>query len=495
MQGYILSLDQGTTSSRALIVDYRGNVIASAQKEISQIYPKPGWVEHDPHEILETQIMTAREAIARSNIGIQSIKAIGIANQRETVVLWDKSTGKPLYNAIVWQCRRSTEICSDILRDGRDKIIIEKTGLLVDPYFSGTKIKWLLENVSGLKEKARMGTVLFGTIDSWLLYNLIGLHKTDPSNASRTMLYDIHRGTWDHNICRMLDIPESILPDVVPSCCEFGLVKKQFFGKEIPVTAVLGDQQAALFGQACYHRGDIKNTYGTGCFVLLNTGKEAVRSKEKLLTTIAWDIGDGRVYALEGSVFIGGAVIQWLRDNLKIIDDAAQSDYYAQSVQDTGGAYFIPAFVGLGAPYWNPQVRGTIVGLTRGTSIGHIVRAALESVAYQTGDLIEAMKRDYGQQLADFKADGGGSVNTFLMQFQADILGIPVFVSEKAETTALGSAFCAGLGIGFWQDLNELRDIYKYTKKWHPRLPANEKNALVDGWRRAVQAATHYTID
>ena len=444
MEKYILAFDQGTTSSRTIVFDHTGNIIAVSQKEFTQYYPKPGWVEHDPVEIWQTQISTAREALKKAGIEAGQVSAIGITNQRETTVLWEKDTGKPVYNAIVWQCRRTADICSELKTAGLEDTIRKKTGLLLDPYFSGTKVKWIFENVPGIRKRAENGEILFGTVDSWLIYKLTGNHSTEPSNASRTLLYNISTGDWDSEILKELKIPQAILPRIIPSSGNFGKTRKDLFGKEIPVTGVAGDQQAALFGQTCFENGSVKITYGTGCFTLMNTGKVPVFSKNKLLTTVAWDIGKGREYALEGSIFIAGAVIQWLRDELKIIDTAPLSEKLALSVKDTGGVYFVPAFVGLGAPYWDPDVRGTIVGLTRGINRAHLVRAALESIAFQSKDLINAMEQDVNSGVETVKADGGASLNSFLMQFQADLLNKPVILPQIAETTALGAAYLAG---------------------------------------------------
>ena len=489
MEKYILAFDQGTTSSRTIVFDHTGNIIAVSQKEFTQYYPKPGWVEHDPVEIWQTQISTAREALKKAGIEAGQVSAIGITNQRETTVLWEKNTGKPVYNAIVWQCRRTADICSELKTAGLEDTIRKKTGLLLDPYFSGTKVKWIFENVPGIRKRAENSEILFGTVDSWLIYKLTGNHATEPSNASRTLLYNISTGDWDSEILKELKIPQAILPRIIPSSGNFGKTKKNLFGKEIPVTGVAGDQQAALFGQTCFENGSVKITYGTGCFTLMNTGKVPVFSKNKLLTTVAWDIGKGREYALEGSIFIAGAVIQWLRDELKIIDTAPLSEKLALSVKDTGGVYFVPAFVGLGAPYWDPDVRGTIVGLTRGTNRAHLVRAALESIAFQSKDLINAMEQDVNSGVETVKADGGASLNSFLMQFQADLLNKPVILPQIAETTALGAAYLAGLYTGYWENVDDIKRNWKVRKKFSPSMEEEQRKKILKMWTRAVETA------
>jgi len=420
---YILALDQGTTSSRAILFNHEGIIIAVKQIPFNQIFPKPGWVEHDPMEIWDTQLSAARGAIAAAQIESEQIRAIGITNQRETTILWERSTGRPVYNAIVWQCRRSAGICEELKKDGSEPLIREKTGLLADAYFSGTKLTWLFRERPDLRLKAERGDLMFGTVDSWLIYNLTGKHVTDPSNASRTLLFNIKERRWDDDLLRLLGVPAAVLPEVLPSSGYFGMTKKELFGKAIPVTGVAGDQQAALFGHACFDPGEAKNTYGTGCFTLMNTGPFPVESAHNLLTTVAWDLGKGYTYALEGSVFVAGAVIQWLRDQLGLLTDAAESEALARSVDDTGGVYLVPAFVGLGAPYWDSEVRGTVVGLTRGTTKAHLVRSALEAIAYESRDLLDAMENDSGKCLGSIKADGGAAANSFLMQFQADIMG------------------------------------------------------------------------
>jgi glycerol kinase len=492
METCILALDQGTTSSRAIVFDTEGRPLALSQKQFRQSYPRPGWVEHDPLEIWSTQLAAAREAIAQARIPASRIAAIGIANQRETAVFWDRRTGEPLCPAIVWQDRRTSEICQGLSARGLERMIVQKTGLLLDPYFSGTKIMWALEHVPGLSSKALAGDLCFGTVDSWLVHKLTGRHLTDPSNASRTLLFDIHRGAWDEEILSALGIPPSILPRVVPSASDFGTAPAALFGAAIPVRGVLGDQQAALLGQACVEPGSVKVTYGTGCFCLLCTGREPVKSRNKLLTTVAWDLGSGLEYALEGSVFIGGAVVQWLRDELRILSSAAESDIMARSVPDTGGVYFVPAFVGLGAPYWDPDARGALFGLTRGTGQEHIVRAAMESIAYQTRDLVKAMEADAGRAIQSVRVDGGASMNTFLMQFQADILGMPLVRPRSAETTALGAAFAAGISCGTWKSCSELSGIWKADAIFTPFMTETARFALIEGWNAAVTAARSF---
>lgn len=491
MAKYVMALDQGTTSSRAIIFDHSGKMIASLNKEFRQIYPKPGWVEHDPMEIWESQIEVAKGVIEKAGIKPEDIAAIGITNQRETTVVWDKNTGKPIYNAIVWQCRRTAPICDDLKNKGFDKKIREKTGLVVDAYFSGTKVKWILDNVEGAREKAERGELLFGNIDTWLIWNLTRgkVHVTDYSNASRTMLFNIHELKWDKEILEELNVPENMLPEVKPSSHVYGYTDKSIFGVEIPIAGDAGDQQAALFGQACFKPGMAKNTYGTGCFMLMNTGEKAVPSKTGLLTTIAWGI-DGKVeYALEGSIFITGAAIQWLRDELRIIDNAPQSEEYALKVEDTNGVYVVPAFVGLGAPYWDMYARDVIVGLTRGAKREHIIRATLESIAYQTRDVLEAMQEDSGIKLQALKVDGGASANNFLMQFQADILGVPVDRPQVIETTALGAAYLAGLAVGFWNSREEIEKNWNIDRRFEPAMEEEKREKLYRGWKKAVERA------
>ncbi len=486
---YIMSLDQGTTSSRAILFDKAGNIVKTAQKEFTQIYPKAGWVEHNPVEIWATQSGVAREVLEAAGIKANEIASIGITNQRETTVVWDKNTGKPIYNAIVWQCRRTAAICDQIKADGMEDYIREATGLVVDAYFSGTKVKWILDNVEGAREKAENGELLFGTIDTWLIWNLTRgkVHVTDYSNASRTLMYNIGELKWDEKILEELNIPTSMLPEVKPSSEVYGYTDESMFGVGIPIAGIAGDQQAALFGQACFEDGMVKNTYGTGCFILMQTGEKMVKSKNGLLTTIAWGI-DGKVqYALEGSVFMGGATIQWLRDELRLINDAADSEYFAGKVKDTNGVYLVPAFAGLGAPYWDMYARGIIVGLTRGANRNHITRAALESIAYQSKDVIRSMEEDSGIKLATLKVDGGATVYNFLMQFQSDILGVEVQRPKVTETTALGAAYLAGLAVGFWKSKDEITENWAVEKNFLPDMTDEKRDNLYNGWKRAVE--------
>jgi len=491
MARYIMSLDQGTTSSRAIIFNEAGSIVSVAQKEFAQIYPNPGWVEHDPMEIWGTQIGVAKEAMEKVGLVPKDIAAIGITNQRETTIVWDKNTGKPVYNAIVWQCRRTAPICDDLKARGLADTIRSKTGLVVDAYFSGTKIKWILDNVEGVREKAEKGEVLFGNVDTWLIWNLTGgkVHVTDYTNASRTMIFNIHTYDWDDDILRELGIPRAMLPEVKPSSFVYGETASEIFGATVPIAGDAGDQQAVLFGQACYKPGMAKNTYGTGCFMLMNTGEKAVASKSGLLTTIAWGVNGKVEYALEGSIFIAGAVIQWLRDELRIIDNSAQSEEYAAKVKDTNGVYLVPAFVGLGAPYWDMYARGAIVGLTRGAKREHIIRAALESIAYQTRDVLEAMQKDSGITLTNLKVDGGAVANNFLMQFQSDILGVPVYRPKVTETTALGAAYLAGLAVGYWKDMNEIDAKWQIDREFKPAMAPETKEKLYSSWKKAVKRA------
>ncbi|MCR4426706.1 MAG: glycerol kinase GlpK [Firmicutes bacterium] len=494
MQKYILALDQGTTSSRAILFDRAGTNVAMAGQEFPQIYPRPGWVEHDPGDIWNSQIAVAREVLDRARVGPESVEAVGITNQRETTLVWERKTGKPVANAIVWQCRRTASTCDQLKAGGLAESIRDRTGLVVDAYFSGTKVKWMLESIPGLRTLAERGDVLFGTVDTWLLWNLSGgtVHATDYSNASRTMLFNIHTLDWDDDILRELGIPRTMLPEVKPSSWVYGKTARALFGREIPIAGDAGDQQAALFGQACYSPGAAKNTYGTGCFMLMNTGERAVPSANRLLTTIAWGV-DGRVeYALEGSIFVTGAAVQWLRDELGLISSAAQSEQCARSVPDTGGVYLVPAFVGLGAPYWDQYARGTIVGITRGTKREHIIRATLESICYQTRDVLEAMARDSGISLAQLRVDGGAVRNDFLMQFQADILGVPVHRPRVTETTALGAAYLAGLAVGFWTNRTEIAAKWQVEREFSPSMPVERREQLYAGWKRAVERSLHW---
>jgi len=491
MGKYILALDQGTTSSRAIIFDKEGNILGISQKEFPQIYPKPGWVEHDPIKIWETQKEVAIEVLEKTKISPYDIVTIGITNQRETTIIWDKTTGLPIYNAIVWQCRRTSSICDDLKNKGLTETIKEKTGLVIDAYFSATKIKWILDNIPSARKRAEKGELLFGTVDSWLIWNLTGgkVHITDYSNASRTMLFNIHKLDWDDEILKELNIPREILPKPMPSSYIYGTTDSKIFGVEIPISGCAGDQQSALFGQTCFEEGMAKNTYGTGCFILLNTGEKPVISKSGILTTIAWGINNKIYYAQEGSIFIGGAVIQWLRDQLGIIKDANESEEIAMRVSDNNGVYFVPAFVGLGAPYWDMYARGLIIGLTRGVKKEHIVRSALESIAYQTMDVISIMEEESGIKLKSLRVDGGASKNNFLMQFQADILGVPVLRPKIIETTALGTAFLAGLSVGYFKNQDEIIKIWKIDREFQPNMQREEKEKLYRGWKRAVERA------
>jgi glycerol kinase len=492
---YIMSLDQGTTSSRAILFDHDGNIVGVAQKEFTQIYPKGGWVEHDAMEIWGTQIGVVKEVLERTGIKADEIAAIGITNQRETTVVWDKNTGKPIHNAIVWQCRRTAAICDELKDRGLEKTIREKTGLVVDAYFSGTKIKWILDNVHGAREKAENGELLFGNIDTWLIWNLTRgkVHVTDYTNASRTMIYNINELKWDEELLKELDIPEVMLPEVKPSSYVYGSTSPELFdGVQIPISGDAGDQQAALFGQACFEEGMAKNTYGTGCFMLMNTGEKLVKSDNGLLTTIAWGV-DGKVeYALEGSIFIAGAAVQWLRDELKIVYNAEQSEFYANSVEDTNGVYVVPAFTGLGAPYWDMYARGSIMGLTRGSKREHVVRATLESIAYQTKDVLNAMQEDSKIELKALKVDGGASANNFLMQFQSDILDVPVNRPKVIETTALGAAYLAGLAVGFWSSKEEIKSTWNMDKEFTSNMSEERRNKLYRGWQKAVKRALEW---
>ncbi|MBP3929647.1 MAG: glycerol kinase GlpK [Peptostreptococcaceae bacterium] len=487
---YIIALDQGTTSSRAILFDKCGNIVSSAQKEFTQIYPKAGWVEHNPMEIWGSQSGVLREVLETTSVRPDEIAAIGITNQRETTVVWDKNTGKPVYNAIVWQCRRTASICDDLKKKGLEESIKSKTGLMIDAYFSATKVKWILDNIEGAREKAENGDLLFGTIDTWLIWNLTRgkVHVTDYSNAARTMLYNIKELKWDEDILKELDIPLCMLPEVKPSSEIYGYTDGEMLaGAKIPIAGCAGDQQAALFGQTCFEEGSVKNTYGTGCFLLMNTGSKPVESKNGLLTTIAWGV-DGKVeYALEGSIFVGGASIQWLRDELRLIYDSGQSEYYANQVEDTNGVYVVPAFTGLGAPYWDMYARGAIFGITRGAKRGHIVRATLESIAYQTKDVLNAMQEDSNMKLKMLRVDGGASANDFLMQFQADILNVNIDRPKVIETTALGAAYLAGLAVGFYKNKEEIRERYTIEKEFIASMDDRKRNLLYKGWKRAVE--------
>ncbi len=489
---FIMALDQGTTSSRAVIFNRQGKIVSIASKTFRQIYPQPGWVEHDPMELWGSQMEAARSAMDLANLSADRIEAIGITNQRETTLLWDRETGQPVYNAIVWQCRRTAPLCSSLRKKNFAEKIRKKTGLVIDAYFSGTKIQWLLGHLKGIRGPAERGRIAFGTVDSWLVYRLTGkkLHLSDYSNASRTLLYNIYRLSWDEEILEYLRIPKNLLPTVEPSSKIYGSTSKDiFFGCEVPIAGIIGDQQGALFGQACFRKGQAKNTYGTGCFLLMNTGEIPVPSRRNLLTTISWGIGKKIDYALEGSIFIAGAVVQWLRDELKIIQQASSSEDLAASLRSNEGVYFVPAFVGLGAPYWDMYARGSIFGITRGTTQAHIARAALESIAYQSRDVLECMEEDSGIELKELRVDGGATANEFLMQFQADILGVPVVAQETTETTALGAAYLAGLAVGFWNDQTQLTRNARIKKRYHPRMTSRQRESLYRGWKKAVERA------
>ncbi|MDH5287880.1 MAG: glycerol kinase GlpK [Betaproteobacteria bacterium] len=486
---FVVALDQGTTSSRAIVFDHAGRAVANAQAEFRQIFPQPGWVEHDPAEIWASQAGVLHAALAKAGIGARDLAAIGITNQRETAVLWERGTGRPVHNAIVWQDRRTAGICDELREQGLAPMIAAKTGLVVDAYFSGTKLKWLLDNVPGARARAERGELAFGTVDSWLVWNLTGgdAHVTDASNASRTMLYDIHRGDWDDALCELLDVPRAVLPRVVASSgvCATASVE----GAEVPIAGIAGDQQAALFGQACHAPGLAKNTYGTGCFLLMNTGGKAVASHNNLLTTVAWRRDGATQYALEGSVFIGGAVVQWLRDGLRIIRHAADVEPLALTVPDNGGVYFVPAFAGLGAPHWDAYARGSLFGLTRGATGGHLARAALESIAYQSADVLHAMEKDAGITLAELRVDGGATASNLLMQFQADLLGVPVVRPKVHETTALGAAYLAGLAVGFWKSADDVKAKWQVDRVFEPAMPRERAAQLQGEWQRAVERA------
>ena len=495
---YIMALDQGTTSSRAILFNNKGEILEMAQKEFTQIYPKAGWVEHNPMEIWGSQSGVMREVIETAGITPDEIAGIGITNQRETTIVWDKNTGKPIYNAIVWQCRRTSDICHDLKEKGLEKIIKDKTGLLIDAYFSATKVKWILDNVESAREKAEKGDLLFGTVDTWLIWKLTHgkVHVTDYSNASRTMMYNIKELKWDEEILKELNIPLSMLPEVKPSSYVYGHTDEQMLaGAQIPISGCAGDQQSALFGQTCFEEGSVKNTYGTGCFLLMNTGEKIVESKNGLITTIAWGIDNKIQYALEGSIFMGGASIQWLRDELRMIKTAKDSETYANKVEDTNGVYVVPAFTGLGAPYWDMYARGTIVGLTRGSKKEHMIRATLESIAYQTKDVITVMEQDSDIKVKDLRVDGGASSNNFLMQFQSDILDVNIDRPEIIETTALGVAYLAGLAVGFYKNKNEITSKWKVQKEFTPNMDENKRTKLYKGWKRAVSRAIQWELE
>lgn len=494
MSKYVMSLDQGTTSSRCILFDHQGEIVSVAQKEFTQIYPQAGWVEHDPMEIWSTQVGVIGEALGKIGAQALDVAAIGITNQRETTIVWDKNTGKPIYNAIVWQCRRTSGIIDEMKSEGLEDYIRDKTGLLADAYFSGTKIKWILDNVEGAREKAERGDLLFGTVDTWLIWNLTKgeVHATDFTNASRTMIFDIHSLEWDEKLLKRLDIPVAMLPDVLPPSGVFGYTSESLIGARIPIAGAAGDQQAALFGQCCFEEGMAKNTYGTGCFLLMNTGNKAIKSSNGLITTIAASVDGKAEYALEGSVFVAGAAIQWLRDELKMIEKASDSHVLSVSVEDTNGMYIVPAFTGLGAPYWNQYARGSVFGLTRGVKREHFVRATVESLAYQTHDVLKAMEKDSGIDLKDLKVDGGACKNDFLMQFQADILKTGVIRPKLVETTALGAAYLAGLAVGYWKDKEDIKNNWAMEREFFPTMPVEKVEKSLEGWKKAVRAAIEW---
>ena len=497
MQQYILAMDQGTTSSRAIIFDHKGAIIATAQKEFTQFFPQPGWVEHDANEIWSTQLGVAVEAFTKAGLSPENIAAIGITNQRETTVVWERATGKPVYNAIVWQDRRTASFCDELKENGLDMVILEKTGLIVDAYFSASKVKWILDNVAGAREKANKGELCFGTVDSWLVWNLTKgqVHTTDVSNASRTMLCNIHTLQWDGELEKIFDIPGNMLPQIRSSSEVYGNTQNILTAHNIPIAGIAGDQQAALFGQMCTQPGMVKNTYGTGCFMLMNTGEKPVVSNNNLLTTVAWKVNGITNYALEGSVFIAGAVVQWLRDGLGIIKTSKEVEALAASVQSADGVYLVPAFAGLGAPHWNQYARGTMAGITRGTSAGHIARASLESIAYQTMDVLKAMEADAGISIKELRVDGGATANDMLMQFQADILNTKVVRPRVTETTALGAAYLAGLAVGFWNNIDEIQGQWQEDMAFDPSMTADERTVLTKGWQRAVRSAIAWADD
>ena len=491
MRKYIMALDSGTTSNRCILFNEQGEMCSMAQKEFTQYFPQPGWVEHDAQEIWSTQLEVAKQAMANVGATAADIAAIGITNQRETTIVWDKSTGLPICPAIVWQCRRTSDYCDSLKEKGLTDSFRSKTGLVIDAYFSGTKLRWILENVSGAREKAEKGELLFGTVETWLIWKLTGgkVHVTDYSNASRTMLFNINTLQWDDEILRELNIPKCMLPQVRPSSCVYGNAQAQFFGAPIPIAGAAGDQQAALFGQTCFSPGEAKNTYGTGCFMLMNTGEKPVFSRNGLVTTIAWGLDNKVTYALEGSIFVAGAAIQWLRDELRFIESAADSEYMAAKVKDTNGCYVVPAFTGLGAPHWDQYARGAVVGLTRGVNKYHIIRATLDSLCYQTNDVLQAMKADSGIDLAALKVDGGASANNYLMQTQADIIGAPVQRPQCVETTAMGAAYLAGLAVGYWHSIDNIRKNWAIDRTFSPAIDDSQRAKRIKGWNKAVKCA------
>jgi glycerol kinase len=495
MAKYILALDQGTTSSRAIVFDKQGNIISVAQKEFTQYFPKPGWVEHDPIEIWSTQTGVAAEVIAKKGLNVENIAAIGITNQRETVLVWDKNTGKPIYNAIVWQDKRTSDYCDELKNQGKNDLVRQKTGLVIDSYFSGTKVKWILDNVSGAREKAEAGELILGTIDTWLVWNFTKgeQHITDVSNASRTMLFNINTMEWDDELLELLTIPKSMLPKVKSSSEVYGHTNSTFYDAKIPISGIAGDQQAALFGQMCTKPGMVKNTYGTGCFMLMNIGEKPIMSNNNLLTTVAWKINGKTTYAFEGSIFIAGAVVQWLRDSLKIIRNSAEIEKLATSVKSSEGVYFVPAFAGLGAPHWNQRAQGTIFGLTRGSTDAHIARAALEAIAYQTMDILKAMEADAEISIKELRVDGGATINNMLMQFQADVLNTETVRPKIVETTAMGAAFLAGLAVGYWENPEEIEKIWQTDKRFEPTKDRTEIDKEIKGWYKAIKALEYWT--
>jgi glycerol kinase len=497
MEDYILALDQGTTSSRAIIFDHAGKIRSLAQKEFTQIFPQPGWVEHDPNEIWSTQAGVAAEATAKMGINGTNIKAIGITNQRETTIVWNRITGEPVYNAIVWQDRRTADFCEELKQAGHQELIRNKTGLVIDPYFSGTKIKWILDNVPGAREQALAGELAFGTVDSWLVWKFTRgkVHVTDITNASRTMLFNIRTQQWDEELLTLMDIPAAMLPEVKQSSEVYCETATTIFATKIPIAGIAGDQHAALFGQMCTEKAMVKNTYGTGCFMLMNIGDEFIASKNNLLTTVAWKINGQIQYAFEGSIFIGGAVVQWLRDGLGIIKTSAEVEQLALSVPDTGGVYFVPAFAGLGAPYWDPEARGTIVGLSRGTTAGHIALAAIHSIAYQTMDVLNAMEADAGMKIKELRVDGGATANDLLMQFQANLLSCKVIRPTIVETTALGAAYLAGLAVGYWKDIDEIRELWQAEKEFDVQADLPNIQKGIKGWKKAIHTAQCWSSD
>lgn len=491
---YILAFDQGTTSSRSIVFNHKGEIVTVAQKEFEQIYPRPGWVEHDPMEIWSSQSSTAAEAISRANLSSNDIAAVGVTNQRETTIVWDKDSGKPVYNAIVWQDRRTADYCRKLREEGLEKLVSAKTGLRIDPYFAGTKVRWILENVGGAREKAEKGKLLFGTVDSWLLWQLTGrkVHATDITNASRTLFYNIEKDGWDPELLELFEVPESMLPEIRSSSEVYGEVESKLYPGGAPIAGMAGDQHAALFGQACFAPGMAKNTYGTGCFLLMNTGEKPVRSKNNLLTTVAWRIGNKTEYALEGSVFIGGAVVQWIRDELQLVRTAQELDKLAATVKDANGLFLVPAFAGLGAPHWDPYARGAALGITRGTNRAHFCRAALESIAFQSADLITCMEKDSGLTLKELRVDGGASRSDPLLQFQADLVQENVVRPKCVETTAMGAAYLAGLAVGFWDNRDAITDNWETDRIYEPEREADEMNALRKGWDRALERSKNW---